>query len=140
VYHSGEAYDNSVWEVNIVPGGPQWAASESYDENPNANALRWGTMYNFWFESDRPPTFGSASLGLFKPHSPQSVSFNVQAPIADPPSRPGDFDGDGDIDLGDLAVLLSDFGCSVHPCAGDIDGDGDTDLADLAILLAGFGT
>lgn len=138
-YHSDEVYDNTPWEFD-TPGGLRWSSTQTYGENPNANALRWGTMYNFWFESNRHPTLGSASLGLFKPHTPQSVSFNVQAPIADPPNRPGDFDGDGDIDLADLAVLLADFGCSVHPCTADIDGDGDTDLSDLAILLATFGT
>lgn len=51
----------------------------------------------------------------------------------------GDLDGDGDVDLSDLALLLSDFGCSAESCVGDIDGNGFTDLADLATLLAHFG-
>lgn len=139
-YHSDEVYDNTAWEITIAPGSVTWSSAQTHAENPDAGALRWGTMVNFWFESNRPPTIGFASLGLFKPHTPQVVSFNVQAPIADPPSRPGDFDNDGDIDLADLALLLSDFGCAALPCVGDIDGDGDTDLADLAVLLANFGT
>ncbi len=53
---------------------------------------------------------------------------------------PGDVDGDGDIDLTDLSILLSNFGCVPPPaCPGDVDGDGDVDLADLSILLTGFG-
>lgn len=57
------------------------------------------------------------------------------------PSRPRtDLDGDGQVGLSDLAILLSDFGCSEVPCAGDVDDDGDTDLADLAELLGDFGT
>lgn len=56
----------------------------------------------------------------------------------------GDLDGDGDTDLGDLGILLADFGCGTPggpppPCPGDLDGDGDTDLGDLGILLADFG-
>jgi hypothetical protein len=49
---------------------------------------------------------------------------------------PGDLDGDGDVDLQDLAILLASYGVND---GGDIDGDGDTDLNDLAILLAHYG-
>lgn len=52
----------------------------------------------------------------------------------------GDLDGDGDVDLSDLAILLADWGCTGGNCAGDADGDGDTDLADLAALLGNFGS
>jgi len=49
---------------------------------------------------------------------------------------PGDLDGDGDVDLSDLAILLASYGIDD---GGDIDGDGDTDLQDLAMLLAHYG-
>lgn len=49
---------------------------------------------------------------------------------------PGDFDGDRDIDLGDLGVVLAAFRISD---AGDLDGDHDTDLSDLGILLSAYG-
>jgi hypothetical protein len=52
-------------------------------------------------------------------------------------SLPGDLDGDGDVDLTDLAILLASYGVDA---GGDLDGDGDTDLADLAILLSNYGT
>jgi hypothetical protein len=69
------------------------------------------------------------------------TSFGLEAWIAhlaDP--CPGDLNGDGQVDLADLGILLADFGCTAPgPCPGDIDGDGDTDLADLGILLANFG-
>lgn len=41
---------------------------------------------------------------------------------------------------GDLAVLLAHFGLGDEPFEGDIDGDGDVDLPDLAHLLANFGS
>ncbi len=50
---------------------------------------------------------------------------------------PGDLDGDGDVDLNDLAILLASYGVDA---GGDLDDDGDTDLADLAILLANYGS
>ncbi|RMF79056.1 MAG: sulfatase [Planctomycetota bacterium] len=49
-----------------------------------------------------------------------------------------DVNGDGLVDLTDLAIVLSTFGDGGAP-AGDVDGDGDVDLTDLAILLSEFG-
>jgi hypothetical protein len=50
----------------------------------------------------------------------------------------GDLNGDGCVDLSDLAQLLSEYGCTSN-CGADLDGDGDTDLSDLAALLAAYG-
>lgn len=52
----------------------------------------------------------------------------------------GDTDLDRDVDLTDLATLLSRFGARGAAGPGDIDYDGDVDLEDLARLLAAFGT
>lgn len=54
--------------------------------------------------------------------------------VVDPP---GDLDGDGRVDLRDLALLLAAYGVGD---GGDVDGDGRTDLADLALLLANYGS
>ena len=51
----------------------------------------------------------------------------------------GDTDGDNDVDLTDLALLLSNFDAAPPgPHVGDVDGDGDVDLTDLALLLSNF--
>lgn len=61
-----------------------------------------------------------------------------------PPCEPGDVDCDGDVDLPDLAALLSAFdSCTGDPgfiSAADLDGDGCIELGDLAVLLENFGT
>ena len=53
-----------------------------------------------------------------------------------------DLDGDGDVDLGDLATLLAHFGTQSGASAsdGDIDTDTDVDLGDLAGMLSQFGS
>lgn len=54
---------------------------------------------------------------------------------------PGDFDGDMDRDLADLARLLSNYGTTEGACYtdGDTNLDGAVDLVDLAGILSGYG-
>jgi uncharacterized membrane protein len=52
------------------------------------------------------------------------------------PTELGDIDGDGDVDAGDLAILLASWGGSG---AADVNGDGIVDGADLSILLGNWG-
>ena len=57
------------------------------------------------------------------------------------PSCPGDLDGDGLVNLSDLAQLLAHYGMTgVSYNDGDIDNDGDVDLSDLSALLSVYGT
>lgn len=57
-----------------------------------------------------------------------------------PPPCPGDLDADGDVDITDLSILLSQFGTTGTGLSGDLDADGDVDITDLATLLSAFGT
>ena len=56
--------------------------------------------------------------------------------IADPPTCPADFNGDGSVDAADLSVLLGSWN---QVGAADLDGSGIVSAADLAILLAAWG-
>jgi hypothetical protein len=61
----------------------------------------------------------------------------------DPTGCPGDVNGDGTVDLADLAALLSAFGAATGDpefnAAADFDANGSIDLSDLATLLSAFG-
>ncbi|MEE2890298.1 MAG: hypothetical protein VX404_07625 [Planctomycetota bacterium] len=84
-WHSGEPHDGTDWQVSENPGvGITWS-TDSFAQNPDANALRWSTMYNFYFTCNAPPEPNTATLGLFKPVAgePDSVSISVLAPSGD---------------------------------------------------------
>ena len=60
--------------------------------------------------------------------------------ITEPP--PSDLNGDGRVDLADLAALLTHFGLASGAtlAQGDLSGDGTIGLEDLAMMLVEFGT
>lgn len=76
--HSGEPYSTDDWIPSVTPGtGTVAWSTATFAGNPNANALRWSTMYSFWFDADAPPDTAVHTLELFKPGSPTSVTFTI---------------------------------------------------------------
>jgi hypothetical protein len=82
-YHSGEPFSTLDWSAVISNGVITWA-TQDYASNPNANALRWGTLYNFRFDINRQPQTSTATLGLFRPGTPGSVTGGTLGPILSP--------------------------------------------------------
>jgi hypothetical protein len=74
-HHSSEPLSGTDWVYSTVfPGYLTWS-TQTYAQNPNANALRWGTLFNFRFDSDaRPETVSTVQIGLFKPGMPTSLT------------------------------------------------------------------
>ncbi len=72
-YHSGELYAGTDWTAVPSAEAISWT-TDSFSINPNANALRWGTLYNFRFVSDTPPMASRVTIGLFRPGPIDSVS------------------------------------------------------------------
>jgi hypothetical protein len=129
-YHSGDPFSSVDWTSSSTGGAVTWS-TQTIAQNTNANALRFATAYTFWFDSTRPPTDVTATLGLFRTGTPGSMTFTVRGPSV--PSNPADIDGNGVVDGADLAALLSNWNNSG---IGDIDGNGVVDGADLARLLS----
>lgn len=71
--HSGEPYDLTDWASTGIGGSNfvTWS-TDSFGVNPNANALRWGTTYNFWFDADGPPQPANVRVRTFMPSVPSA--------------------------------------------------------------------
>jgi hypothetical protein len=83
-YHDGDGNGNVTfsgldWTANRTSNDLTWS-TETQAQNNNANAIRWGTTYNFRFDADAMPVAGAATLGLWKTGSPASMSINVDVP------------------------------------------------------------
>lgn len=116
LYHSGEVYSNAPWTASAASGPVMWSSPDTFASNPNGAALRWGTMYNFWFDANAAPapTPAAATLALFKPFSPDRVFFGVQAPGI-PPCY-----ANCDASTSPPVLNTSDFACFINRfAAGD---------------------
>jgi hypothetical protein len=79
-YHSGEPYDGTDWAFTHTPNTSAAWATTPHATNPNANALRWSTTYTYSFDSNSAPIQGNATVTLFKPGTPTTLSVQVEVP------------------------------------------------------------
>ena len=70
-------YSSDPWIFTTSFTSATWNC-ETLAQNPNANAIRFGTLYNFRFDSTAPPADSTANIGFFKTGSP--ISVQIQAP------------------------------------------------------------
>lgn len=83
-YHSGEPFDSTPWTGSRLSASVRWN-TQTFAENANANAVRWGTAYAFRFDSSVAPGVGAARLELFKPGSGASAPYSsVTVPVLTP--------------------------------------------------------
>ena len=124
--HSGEPYDLTDWNSTGIGATSfvSWS-TQAFAANPDANALRWGTTYNFWFEADAPPTPASVRLKLFTPGAPGAVEIASQGP------------GGGGIPCADIATFQARCQAGNNVQARAILTDGSHDGETLTIELDG---
>jgi hypothetical protein len=98
--HPGFAHDGTVgdagysstpWDVAQSLEVVSWS-TETFAQNPNANAIRFGTLYNFRFDANEPPSLQTATIKFFKTGSqiqvPVAVPFLSDATPTPPPPSP----------------------------------------------------
>lgn len=71
-----EPYTDTDWPSSINGSDIGWA-TQTFAQNSNANAIRWGTVYSFWFDSDARPQ--ELTLGVFK--SPEDITLDVSGTV-----------------------------------------------------------
>jgi hypothetical protein len=107
-------YSSTPWTQTNLEGGVQWGA-ESFAQNPNANAIRWGTMYNIRFDSNRPPTTVNATIGFFKTGSPITVAVQGPAPaVQSNVTVGGRLTNQAGLGIGGVAVVMQGPGGSIR--------------------------
>ena len=148
-YNSGEIFDSADWSMEYVDGNIVWN-TVPYATNPNANAIRWGTMYNFRFDSTSPPTDGQATFGFFKPGGVGGFSAAMTTPEGTPidpcelplTGCPADVDGDYVVAVGDILAVIGSYGeCGdgTYRPDGDVDGDCCVGVTDILAIIGAWG-
>jgi len=99
-------YSSAPWNQVQANGALTWS-SETLAQNPNANAIRWGTLYNFRFDSNRPPQLVSGTLGFYKTGAPITVQIMAPAPAVLNVSISGRVATDSGMGLANSLVTLT---------------------------------
>ncbi|MAY75482.1 MAG: hypothetical protein CMJ31_12365 [Phycisphaerae bacterium] len=140
-YHSGEPYDDIDWTSEIDGGEVVFRSPETFAEDPNTNALRWGSLYTFGFTSTDAPIQVQAAVEYFKPlvgadaeyaadvWAPQGVAICSAADLAEPFFE---------LDIADVVEFLRAFGAG-DPAADLAAPVGEYDIADVVEFLRLFG-
>jgi hypothetical protein len=130
-YHDGDGpgnvdFDGTDWPATNGASSVSWA-TQTFAQNQSANALRWGTLYNFRFDANVAPSTGTLTLATFK------TVGNVTAQVDVPGTPQPDSDGDGVPDASDNCPTVPNpnqanadgdaFGDACDTCT-DTDGDG----------------
>jgi hypothetical protein len=75
---NNQGYSSTPWTPTQAANSLTWSC-ETFATNQNANAVRWGTLYNFRFDADQPPQAANATVDFFKTGEPMTVA--IQAPV-----------------------------------------------------------
>ena len=131
-YHDGDgpgniSFSGVDWPSTRGSGALSWAC-ETMAQNASANAIRWGTQYNFRFDANAAPQPGSITLGLWKPAAPGTVVASGEVPGGGGASVTSFCFGDGS----GAPCPCGNSGATGHGCENSLSTGG--------ALMAGTGT
>lgn len=130
-HHSGEPYSTEDWATTRAGDEMKWACTP-YATNENANALRWGTLFNFRFVALSPPIPNAqVQLELFRPGSPASVIAELPGPSPLPPDC-NDNEIEDYLEIQGDPLLDCDSNGNLDECDIDCDGNNIPDACDIA--------
>lgn len=127
------AISSTAWTTRFGSGFMTWE-TEDFESNINANAIRWGTMYNFSLVSDRGPVTAEVELGMFQTGGVKSVIGLAVTPGE--VACGADLTGDGNLNFLDVSAFLSSF-AAMDP-AVDFEFDGQYNFLDVSAFLSLF--
>lgn len=78
-FHDPDGDPSTDWNVTIEHGLLTWQTDPA-DVDPEGPGLVYGTLYNFWFESDTPPEYGPATLEAWERTGDDVVAAVAQIP------------------------------------------------------------
>jgi hypothetical protein len=137
-HHSGEPFNGNDWLWSDSGQTAGWRTDQTYAQNQNANALRWGNAYTFWFTANTPPADAAASMPFFRPGVTDAVAVTLPVPAAVPCAP--DFNDDGFLDFFDYDAFVTCFEGGTCPPnrTADINADGFVDFFDYDDFVAAF--
>jgi hypothetical protein len=69
--------DGNDWQLTVDANTATWATDEG---EPAGNALDWGTLYNFRFDTNVVPADGELTLGILEPGDPSTLQIAARLP------------------------------------------------------------
>lgn len=76
-------YSSTPWAGAVAGNAITWS-TETLAQNPNANAIRWGTLYNFRFDANVPPASATGTVGFYK--TGDSMQIRTEGPSGTVPT------------------------------------------------------
>lgn len=78
-FHDPDGDASNDWPGSVASGVLTWETDPA-DVDPSSPGLIYGTLYNFWFESDAPPSPGHATLEAWERTGDDQVLATAEIP------------------------------------------------------------